>query len=66
MRVIDIENLPLAPEEYDHWFNLTDCPQQVRIEVPDVRRNRIALFAGGMRIGRHPLVEQAEASLFHL
>lgn len=68
VRVVDIENLPLAPEEYDHWFNLTDCPA-ARFEsrsVPDVRRNRIALFAGGMRIGRRTLNRTGRKPLYFI
>lgn len=50
--LLDIHD-DLEPESFDTWFNLTDCPA-ARIEsrtAPDVRANRIELFARGLGIG---------------
>jgi ADP-heptose:LPS heptosyltransferase len=50
---LDIADRGIALPEYDRWYNLSDCPA-ARVESrqrPNVRRNRIALFASGLGIG---------------
>ena len=49
--LLDIHS-PLDPLEYDHWFNLTDCPaaRTESLTAPRVRRNRIEIFARALGI----------------
>lgn len=51
VRLLDIDG-PLDPDAYPVWLNLTDCPA-ARLEsrtAPDVRVNRIGLFARGLGV----------------
>jgi hypothetical protein len=49
--LVDIHS-ELDPQDYDRWFNLTDCPaaRTESLTAPRVRRNRIELFARALGI----------------
>jgi ADP-heptose:LPS heptosyltransferase len=54
VRLLDINEDEIDVGSYDRWINLTDCPAG-RVEsrqYPDVRRNRIEIFAAAMGIRR--------------
>jgi len=54
VNLIDIHEEPIILHRYKRWINLTDCPAG-RVEArqaPNVRRNRIEIFALAMGVSR--------------
>lgn len=57
VRLIDIDNEPLRLSEYWRWINLTDCPagRTEARQYPNVRTNRIEIFAKAMGVSKRNL-----------
>lgn len=63
VELIDIESPELDPAGYRQWFDLTDCPA-ARVESrqqPNVRRDRVQIFAAAMGIGTAELARSGFA-----
>jgi ADP-heptose:LPS heptosyltransferase len=61
VRLLDINTEPIDLSAYQHWVNLTDCPAG-RVEAhqfPNVRHNRIEIFARAMGVSRRRLARHA-------
>ena len=57
IRLLDINADAIDIRDYDRWVNLTDCPAG-RVEgrqSPNVRKNRIEIFAKAMGVSRRQL-----------
>ncbi|WP_333994504.1 glycosyltransferase family 9 protein [Burkholderia cepacia] len=57
IRLLDIDEDPIELHQYKRWINLTDCPagKVESRQYPNVRQNRIEIFARSMGISKFSL-----------
>jgi len=68
VELLDIDAEDLDPAGYAAWYDLTDCPA-ARVESrqsPDVRRDRVQIFAGAMGVGLRALARHGFAPRYEI
>lgn len=65
---IDIESASLQTAEYAKWYNLTDCPASriESMEFPNIKSNRIEIFAAAMGINKKELAQSGYAPRYEI